>query len=71
MKFQELDVVRTTKSFPQAGIASGQVGTVVSVFSAPREAYQIEFCDEAGETLAMFPIEPQFLAIEEPMRLAA
>lgn len=59
MRFSELDVVKTLKNFETEGIMKGGIGTVVHVFTQPSEAYQVEFCDKAGRTLAEFTILPE------------
>jgi len=61
MKFNELDVVKTNRAFPEHGIIKGELGTVVMVFSNPTEAYEVEFADNYGRTRAMFAIPPEEL----------
>jgi hypothetical protein len=53
MSFKELDVVRLATDLPDEGLAAGAVGTVVHIFRTPSTAYEVEFVDEEGETLAM------------------
>lgn len=59
MKFNELEVVKTLKKFPENGIKVGEVGTVVAVFTSPNEAYEVEFVNNDGTTKAMFAIIPE------------
>jgi hypothetical protein len=53
MSFQELDVVRLITDRPKDGLAAGAIGTVVHIFRTPSTAYEVEFVDDEGETLAM------------------
>ena len=72
MKFQELDVVCLTKAVPGSGLSVGAVGAVVMTYTNPREAFEVEFVGEDGDTIAMLPLEPNFLAlVNTPARLAA
>jgi len=61
MKFGELEVVKTTVSFPDEGIEKDEIGTIVIAFTIPYEAYEVEFADHNGVTRAMFPILPEHL----------
>ena len=59
MKFNELEVVKTLKDFPENGIKSGEIGTIVAAFTSPNEAYEVEFVNNDGTTKAMFAIIPE------------
>ena len=61
MKFSELEVVRTTISFPEFDIIKGDSGTIVIAFASPYEAYEVEFVHKDGATKAMFAILPEHL----------
>ena len=61
MKFNELDAVKTLKSFPDDGIRMGEIGTIVVAFNTPNEAYEVEFLNNDGSTKAMFAIDPEDL----------
>lgn len=52
MSYQLLDVVRAAIDVPDQAIRAGDLGTVVEVHG--QDAYEIEFCNDRGETLAMF-----------------
>lgn len=60
----ELQAVVLNKNLPEYGLVSGQVGVVVHVFSRPDTAYEVEFCNHDGETIAMATLH------EEDVRLA-
>ncbi len=46
-----LDVVAVLEDKPEAGLVSGQVGTVVEVHSP--DAFEVEFLDANGRTIAL------------------
>lgn len=56
-----LDVVALTVDLPEHGLARGQVGTIVEVL-APN-TYEIEFCDERGQTYASVGIPADKLMV--------
>jgi hypothetical protein len=56
-----LDVVALTDDLPEHGLARGQVGTIVEVL-AP-DAYEVEFCDEQGQTYASVGIQAEKLMV--------
>jgi len=55
---RENDVVRLVRGLPEHGLTSGAMGTVVHVFRRPTLAYEIEFCDDTGRTIAQLALEP-------------
>jgi len=63
LKFKELEVVRTTVSFPEFNINKGDSGTIVIAFTSPHEAYEVEFVCKNGSTKAMFAILPEHLEL--------
>jgi hypothetical protein len=52
MTLHEYDVVRLRQALPQHGLAAGAVGAIVMVFDSGA-AYEVEFCDADGMTLAL------------------
>lgn len=54
--FNELDVVTVLMDLPEHGIHAGQAGTIVHIYATPRVAYEVEFADKDGETIAMIPL---------------
>jgi hypothetical protein len=46
-----LEVVALTEDLPREDLYRGQVGTVVEIL-AP-DVYEVEFCDDEGQTYAM------------------
>ncbi|MEV6850004.1 DUF4926 domain-containing protein [Actinoplanes sp. NPDC051411] len=52
------DVVRLMVDLPDEGLSAGAVGAVVHVFEKPNLAYEVEFADEDGQTIAQLPLTP-------------
>ena len=55
---QELDVVALVVDLPEQGLDAGAEGTIVHVFHRPRLAYEVEFADGDGATIAMTTLTP-------------
>jgi hypothetical protein len=52
------DVVELVTDLPDEGLAAGAVGTVVHVFDRPNRAYEVEFADDDGRTIAQIALTP-------------
>jgi hypothetical protein len=52
MYFKINDLVKLIHNMPSESLTEGTVGVVVAEFSNPDEAYEVEFCNESGETIA-------------------
>ena len=51
------DTVRLLVDLPDEGLTAGTIGAVVHVFDRPRRAYEVEFTDANGRTIAQIPLE--------------
>lgn len=61
MKPNEFDTVRLLVSLENEGIGAGNIGVIVAVFDDPDEAYEVEFSDQDGATIAQVVLkEAQF-----------
>ncbi len=60
MPLKAHDVVRLRRELPAEHLPVGAVGAVVVVFSSP-VAYEVEFCDEHGATLALVTVAEEDL----------
>ena len=49
-----LEAVALTKDLPERKLHAGEVGTVVELLGP--DAYEVEFCNERGETYAEFAL---------------
>lgn len=57
-QFKVGDVVTLIMDAPDEGLEAGQIGTVVFGFTEPTIAYEIEFTDEEGRTVAQLALLP-------------
>ncbi|MFI0774657.1 DUF4926 domain-containing protein [Streptomyces sp. NPDC021212] len=55
---QLFDVVQLVVDIPEEGLRSGMTGTVVDLYDNP-PAYEVEFSDDEGRTLALLPLRPE------------
>lgn len=65
-KPQLFDVIKLKAPASEHGLPAGKSGTIVEVYGAPREAYEVEFLDEDGYTLAVFPLTPDEFEVTIP-----
>ncbi len=63
MKFRINDVVRLVVDVPNEGLAMNSIGVVVAEFKEPLEAYEVEFANDAGETVAQLALLPEQIAL--------
>jgi Domain of unknown function (DUF4926) len=52
MKPKLRDAVKLLQALPDDDLPAGAIGVVVAEFTQPEEAYEVEFCDETGATVA-------------------
>jgi Domain of unknown function (DUF4926) len=60
------DVVEVVNDLPDEKLTAGMVGTIVHVFDEPRLAYEVEFSDADGQTVAMLPLTPDQIRPAQP-----
>ena len=53
------DVVQLAVDLPDEGLTSGAIGTIVDIYSSPNVAYEVEFTDDEGRTVAMLALLPE------------
>ena len=51
---QLLDTVAVSRDLPECNLTAGEVGAVVEVL-AP-DAFEVEFCDESGQTYGLYTL---------------
>ncbi|MFS6938991.1 MULTISPECIES: DUF4926 domain-containing protein [Neisseria] len=61
MKYSLLEVVQLQQDFPRFNLRKGDIGAIVEVYSNPYEAYEVEFCDNEGKTIALLTLKPEQL----------
>ena len=55
---REHDIVRLIAARPDHGLLPGATGTIVHIFERPTRAFEVEFCDADGRTIAQFALTP-------------
>lgn len=65
--FEEYDVVRLREGRPGDSLITGATGTVLIVHGA-HQAYEVEFCDEGGVTIALLTLEPEDIDLVQRQR---
>jgi Domain of unknown function (DUF4926) len=61
MAFSLFDVVTLLQDLTEEGLQAGMRGTVVDVYTVPVTAYEVEFCDALGRTIAQLALFPEQL----------
>jgi hypothetical protein len=61
MTFSMFDVVVLAEDIPSMSLKGGMQGTVIEVHLHPRLAYEVEFCDDNGATIATLSLYPEQL----------
>jgi hypothetical protein len=52
VRFYVNDAVVLRRGLPDEDLVAGAIGAVVLVFDEPEPAYEVEFCDDVGRTIA-------------------
>ncbi|WP_233968994.1 DUF4926 domain-containing protein [Pectobacterium polaris] len=51
------DFVSLKNDLPDEGLKKGMLGSIVHIYNEPSPEYEIEFCDDNGETLAWITLK--------------
>lgn len=57
MRPSMLNTVRILKPLSEEGIQVGAIGVIIAIFESPDEAYEVEFSDEEGQSLAQVVLQ--------------
>lgn len=66
MNMKILDRVRLLRDMPLRNLRRGMTGTIVEVFDKPNRAYEVEFIDENGVTVAQLALQPNEIELVRP-----
>lgn len=61
MEFSLFDAVILNTDLPDEGLVKGMTGAIIDVYSSPSMAYEVEFCDQQGRTIASVALAPEQL----------
>lgn len=70
MTLSLFDVVTLLQDLPEEGLYAGMLGTVVDLHTTPIVAYEVEFCDDLGRTIAQLALHSEQLqhnAVTNPL----
>jgi hypothetical protein len=56
MTYSLFDVIKLTVNLPEYNLSIGMVGAIIDIYENPFLAYEVEFCDENGHTLAQLAL---------------
>jgi hypothetical protein len=59
------DMVRLVRDMPELGLRKGMTGAILLTFRDPHEAYEVEFVDEGGRTIALATLTPDLIEVVE------
>ncbi|WP_206996710.1 DUF4926 domain-containing protein [Trinickia mobilis] len=59
MEFKVNDTIRLLVELKEEGLSMGSIGAIVFEYEEPIEAYEVEFCNEDGETIAQTVLKPE------------
>jgi hypothetical protein len=63
LALEEHDVMRLVRPLPEHGLPAGATGTIVLIYDNPSEAYEVEFTDPDGYTIALVTLLPDQLKL--------
>lgn len=53
------DVIKVKKDIPEDNLKQGMTGVIVTIFHDPCLAYEVEFCNDKGETIIETALLPE------------
>lgn len=66
MNMKLFDRVRLLRDIPLRNLKRGMTGTIVEVFDKPNRAYEVEFSDNNGVTVAQLALQPSEIELVRP-----
>jgi hypothetical protein len=57
------DVVALKNDYPEEGLKKGARGVIVAIFDHPELAYEVEFCDDEGNTKTEVLLKPCLITL--------
>ncbi|MCE0489998.1 DUF4926 domain-containing protein [Pantoea sp. Mb-10] len=62
MSFTPFDVVTLRVDLPGEKLYRGMQGVVIDIYEEPEKAYEVEFCDDEGNTISQIALLPDQIA---------
>ena len=66
MNYKLLDRIRLKRDIPERNLKKGMTGTIVIVHEKPNTAYEVEFYDDQGGTIAQLALQPNEIELLYP-----
>ncbi len=63
MAYSLFDVIQLTVDMPEENLLAGMFGTIVHIFEKPQITYEVEFCDDDGQTIAQLTLTAEQLLV--------
>jgi hypothetical protein len=57
--FEEYEVVKLRRDMPSVNLKAGDRGAIVMVYVDPSQAYEVEFTDKEGKTIALLTLKEE------------
>lgn len=64
MTYSLFDVVFLVRDVPAENLKAGMKGAVIDIYTEPMQAYEVEFCDANGRTIAQLALPPDMLKLD-------
>lgn len=62
VSFTPFDVVTLKVDLPSEKLYRGMQGVVIDIYEEPEKAYEVEFCDDEGNTISQIALLPDQIA---------
>lgn len=69
MKFSDFETIILLKDYPKYGLKKGDKGAIIMSYEIPAEAYEVEFVDSDGKTVAQLILYPNEIAKPEEIEI--
>lgn len=61
--FAAFETIVLVENIPEKNLTKGMVGAIVEIYQTPDLAYEVEFCDWSGRTIALAVLLPNQIKI--------
>jgi hypothetical protein len=67
--FAQFDTVVLTENILEKKLTKGMIGAIIEVYKTPDSAYEVEFCDLNGRTIAVVALLPSQIKIASKIEI--
>lgn len=65
MRYHLFDIISVVEDIPKLNVKAGMIGAVIDIYEGSDEAYEVEFCDDEGRTVALGALLPTQITLVE------